>query len=417
MNNATHTVIKSQDTDPLSFMDLAEEFQRLQHEYDGICGEKFEEAIQRTLLEQRKVFIDHLESMYSEIADNCNQKIRETNTKFGLTLPLEESKKVSASDIAEHDQQFIAHERERADVQKKHLTERLKEVKLQISSVLGITAAADPSSLTRPIKSPDDKVAIAQLLEDNRSLQNELEDLKKSVIKLEAEKEQDKITIAKLQTLNHEIRHETTTLKEKFPYYKVVATSCSRVHHGFFHAGRRFCDDDGYHDIEGRAPADRMVNDARNDECHKGGIEADYALFIVDLDRTGWNIGGERYVDFTNSYGFTPHQWAKICSLSETGPDRVLLEIPNMHATMYRCYFNTAHSHNKVEVDEAFNVLYAKFHDVYKGLLASTNLFLSGKRYQNFLIVFRQSPHHRSETRKIVRRTVAFEKARCSNRA
>ncbi|KAF5873975.1 uncharacterized protein Bfra_005442 [Botrytis fragariae] len=405
---AALAVIKPHNTDALSVINLAEEFQRLQHECVNIFGVKFEQAIQSKLLEQRKALIRHLESMFSEINGNPNRKIRETNAKFGLTLPLEELKKVSASDIAEHDRGFITAERERVAIQKKHLKERLEEIKLEISSALGITVSADPSSLSQPTESSDDKAAISQPLEDNRFFQNELDDSKQTLIKLKAEKKQDKTIIDKLQTRNHKFRPENATLKEelkqleeKVVHHKVVANSCSRVRHGSSHTARHFRDDDGFHDIKGRAPADRKVNDARNDACHKGDIATDFALFKIDPDRAGWNIGGGRYVDFTNSHRVTPHEWGTIYSLSEAGPDRVILEVLNSHATMYRCDFNTEYTHSP-ENDEAFNVLFAKFFDRFKSPFVSTNLFLSAKRYENLVIFVNQAVNDRRAMREIV---------------
>ncbi|TGO82818.1 hypothetical protein BPOR_0752g00020 [Botrytis porri] len=349
-------VIKPQGTDPPSVINLAEEFQRLQHEYDNVCGDDFEQAIQSKLLQQRKSFIHHLESMFSEINDNSNRKIREANAKFGLTLPLEELK---------------------------------KENKLEISSALGITITADPSSLSQPTESSDDKVAISQLLEDNHSLQNKLGESKNTLAKLEAEKKQDKTTIARVERS----RKKDCTLQSG----RALLFSCPRRNSGYHNSACCHRDEDGFHEIKGRPPADRKVIDARNHACHLGDIATDFALFMVDPNRAGWNIGGERYIDFTNSYRVTPHQWGKIVSLAmKSGPDRVLLEVLNLHSTMYRCYFNTEHSHSP-ENDEAFNVLFAKFFDKYKGLLASTNLFLSAKRYENLLIFVKQAVNDRRQ--------------------
>ncbi|KAF7909273.1 hypothetical protein EAE99_011488 [Botrytis elliptica] len=426
MHNTTPAalaVIRPHKTDAPSVINLAEEFQRLQHEYEDINGDKFEQAVQSKLLEQRKAFIHHLESMFSEINDFSNRKIQETNAKFGFNLPLEELKKVSLSNIAEHDWRFFATERESAAVQKKHLKERLKEIKFQISSALGTTVTANPSSLTQTTQSPDNTIKIAQLLESNRSLQNELEVSKQTVIKLEAEKKQDNATIVRLQTLNHEVRQENTTLKEELKqlkenisHYEVVANSCSRVRAGYHNPGHVYCDDDGFYNIKGRPPANREVIDRRNKACHQGDITADYALFKIDPDRKGWNTGGERYKDFTSSYRVTPHQWAKILEDCEARPDRVLLEVLNMHGTMYRCCANTKYAHSPQNLF-TFNVLFAKLFKRYKDLLATANQFPSATRYENLVTFVKQAANDRGEMREIVRRTVAHEKARCFEQA
>ncbi|KAF7853572.1 uncharacterized protein EAF02_011877 [Botrytis sinoallii] len=436
MHNTTPAalaVIRPHNTDAPSVINLAEEFQRLQHEYEDINGGKFERAIQSKLLEQRKAFIHHLESMFSEINDVSNRKIQETNAKFGFTLPLEELKKVSSSNITEHDRRFIATERESAAVQKKHLKERLEvridyttfmiRIKFQISSALGITVTADPSSLTRTTESPDNTVEIAQLLKSNRSLQNELEVSKQTVIKLEDEKKQDKTIIARWQFLHYENRQENATLKEELKHlkenishYEVVANSCSRVRHGLSHKGRCFRNNDRFHDIEGRPPADRKVIDRRKNACHQGDIAVDFSLFMIDPNRAGWNIGGERYMDFTSSYRVTPHQWAKILEDSKARPDRVLLEVLNMHGTMYRCYANTEYTHSP-QNDVTFNVLFAKLFKRYKDLLATANQFPSATRYENLVTFVKQAANDRGKLREIVRRTVAHEKARCFEQA
>ncbi|TGO23333.1 hypothetical protein BPAE_0136g00260 [Botrytis paeoniae] len=301
-------VSKPRNKDGLTVKDLISKFEELGREVIDRCGKKFEENIQKTLPEKEKAFIDYLSLKYSEF-------------------------------------------------------------NLEVSTVLEISATETTPSLTQPTESPDDTVDIAQLLKDNRSLQNAL-------------KTSEQIT------LNQEVRQENTTLKEelkrlkeKTQYYEVVAKSRSRVRHGFFHAGRRFCDNGKFLEIKSRAPADRKVNDSRNDACHKGDIATDYAVFKIDPDRAGWNIRGERYVDFTNSYRVTLHQWAKIVSLSEAGPDRVILEVLNSHTTMYRCYFNTEHSLSDVgdlNFNSSFETLFAK----YKYLLASTNSSQAVERYQ-----------------------------------
>ncbi|KAF7913510.1 uncharacterized protein EAE98_011535 [Botrytis deweyae] len=426
MHNTTPAalaVIRSHKTDAPSVINLAEEFQRLQHEYEDINGDKFEQAIQSKLLEQRKAFLHHLESMFSEINDFSNRKIQETNAKFGFTLPLEELKKVSYSNIAEHERRFIAKERECAAVQKKHLKERLEEIKFQISSALGITVTANPSSLTQTTQSPDNTIKIAQLLESNRSLQNELEVSKQTVIKLEAEKKQDNRTIVRLQTLNHEVRQENATLKEELKqlkenisHYEVVANSCSRVRAGYHNTGHVYCDGDVFYNIKGHPPANREVIDRRNNACHQGDIAADYALFKIDPNRAGWSTGGERYMDFTNAYRVTPHQWAKILLVSKARPDRVLLEVLNMHGTMYRCYANTKYTHNP-QNDVTFNVLFAKLFKRYKDLLATANQLPSATRYENLVTFVKQAANDRGEMGEIVRRTVAHEKARCFEQA
>ncbi|TGO60012.1 hypothetical protein BCON_0039g00430 [Botryotinia convoluta] len=416
-------VSKPQNKDGLTVKDLISKFKQLRREVIDRCGRQLEEKIQRTFPEKEKVFIDYLSSKYSKMVDNTNKDIQEINAKLGLNLPLEKPKEISASHVDENNLRFITAERERNAIQKEHLKKNFEEFNLEVSTLLEISPTETTSSLTRPTEIPDDTVNIAQLLEDSHSLQNELEVSKQTAIKLEAEKKQDKTTIAILQTLNDGIREESATLKEelkqlkeKIPHYKVIANSCSRVRHGLFHAGRCFRDDDGFHDIEGRAPADRKVNDSRNDACHKGDIATDYALFMVDPNRAGWNIGGERYVDFTNSYCVTPHEWAKIVSLSEAGPDRVLLEVLNSHGTMYRCYFNAEHSHSEVD-DLNFNVSFAKLFAKYKYLLASTNLPQAAERYQALVNFVKQVVNDRRGMEEIVRRTVAREKARLFRRA
>lgn len=298
-----------------------------------------------------------------------------------------------------------------------------KEFNLEVSTILEVSTTETTSSPTLPTESPDNTVEIAQLLEENRFLQNELEAIKQTVIKLEAEKKQDKTTIAREQFLYNEVQQENTTLKERMKqpnaniqYYKVVANFCSRVRHGFFHAGRRLCDGGEFLNIQGRAPAEKKVNDARNNACHQGDIETDFALSKIDPNRAGWNIEGERYKDFTNSYGVTPDEWAKIVFLSNASPDPVLLEVLNMHSTMYRCYSNTEFTHSR-ENDETFNALFEKLFKIYKDMLATANLFLSTGIYKKLVSIVKQATNDRSTMRKIVKETVKREKARCSKQA
>ncbi|TGO41384.1 hypothetical protein BHYA_0022g00230 [Botrytis hyacinthi] len=385
--------------------ELISKFEELGRDVIDRCGKKFEENIQRTLPEKEKAFVDYFSSKYSEMVENTNEDIQEINAELGLNLPLEKPKEISASHVEENNPRFITAEKERNAIQKENLKKNFDEFNLEVSTILEISTTETTTSFALPTERPDDKATILQVLEDKRVLQNELEAIKQTVIKLEAEKKQDKTTIARMKQLEEEII-----------YYKVVANSCSLVRHGYHNLGHSFRDDDGYHDIAGRAPADRKVNDLRNDKCHKGDIGTDHALFMVDPDRKGWNFGGERYVDFAHSYGLTPHQWTKIVLLSETGPDRVLVEVLNMHSTMYHCYFNAEHSHSEID-DLNFNSSFETLFTKYKYLLASTNSSQAVERYQALVTFVKQAVYHRSGREEIVRRTVACEKARYFNRA
>ncbi|THV44871.1 hypothetical protein BGAL_0564g00030 [Botrytis galanthina] len=423
-----------QNKDDVTVKHPVSKFEELGREVIDRCGSKLEENIQRTLPEKEKAFIDYLSSKYSKMVENANKDIQEINAELSLNLPLEKPKEISASHVEENNLRFTTRERERNNIQKEHLKKKFelqeickanfrKEFNLEVSTILEVSTTETTSSPMLPTESPDNTVEIAQLLEENRFLQNELEEIKQTVIKLEAEKKQDKTTIANEQFLYNEVRQENTTLKErmkqlnaKIQYYKVVANFCSRVRHGFFHAGRRLCDSGKFLNIQGRAAADKNVNNARNNSCHQGDIETDFGLFKIDPNRAGWSIGGERYKDFTNSYGVTPDEWAKIVLLSNACPDPVLVEVLNMHSTMYRCYSNTEYTHSR-ENDEAFNSLFEKLFKIYKDLLATENSHLSTKRYENLVDLVKQAANDRSTMREIVKETVKREKARCSKQA
>ncbi|TGO57231.1 hypothetical protein BOTNAR_0206g00140 [Botryotinia narcissicola] len=371
----------------------------------------------RTLPEKEKAFIDYLSSKYSKMVENTNKDIQEINAELGLSLPLEKPKEISASHVEEYNLRFITAERKRSAIQKEHLKKNFDEFKLEISTI------ETRSSPTLPTESPDDKATIAQVLEDKLFLQNELEAIKQTVIKLEAVKKQDTTTIARCQFLYNEVRREKATLKERMKqleeyivHYKVVANSCSLVRHGFFNARRRFCDSGKFLNIKGRTQANKKVNDTRNNACHQGDIETDFALFEIDPNRAGWNIGGERYEDLTNSYGITPAEWGKIVSLSNAGPGLVLIEVLNMHSTMYHRYFNTEHSHSEID-DLNFNSSFSTLFVKYRYLLASTSSSQAVERYQALVTFIRQAVCHRSRMEEIVQRTVTHEKARYFNRA
>ncbi|KAF7924619.1 uncharacterized protein EAE97_010570 [Botrytis byssoidea] len=386
--------------------ELISKFEELGRDVIDRCGRKFKENIQRTLPEKEKAFIDYLSSKYSKMVENTNKDIQEINTELGLNLPLQKPKEISASHVEENNLKFITAERERNAIQKEHLKNNFDEFNLEVTTILEISATETISSLTLPTESPDDKATIAQ-----------------TVIKLEAEKEQDKTAIAKWQSLYNEVRQENTTFKERMKqlnaniqYYKVVANSCSLVRQGYHNSGHSFRDDGGFHGIKGRPLAVKKVNDVRNNACHQGDVETDFALFIIDPNRASWNIGGERYKDFTNSYGVTPDKWAKIISLSKASPDPVLVEVLNMHSTMHRCYSNMEFTHSPKN-DETFNGLFEKLFKICKDMLATANSSLSTKIYENLVFIVKQAKNDRSAMRRIVWETVKCEKARCSKRS
>ncbi|KAM0127035.1 hypothetical protein ACHAO1_009724 [Botrytis cinerea] len=392
-------VSKPQNKNGPRVKDLILMFEKLGKEIIYLCERKHEENIQRALPEKERAFTDYLSSKFSEIADNANEKIQEINAELGLDLPLEKPREISATHIDENNQKFITAEREINAIQKEHLRRNFNEFNLGVSTILEISAIETTPSFIQLAESPDDTVEIAHSHEENCSLKKALEDSRQTLVKLKAEKED-----------------ENDVLKRQIQHYKVIAKSCSRVRRGFYNSGRRFYHDGEFHNIEGRAPALREVNDRRNDACHRGDIATDYALFKVDLDRTGWNVTGQYYVDFTNSYHVTPHEWGKIYSVSRSDPHPVLIEVLNMNATLYHCYSNTKYSHCKAD-DDHFNEQFAKLFAKFKHLLEKIDHSQAIDRYKYLVIFVKNAVKERKVMEEIVGKTIARERARNFNRA
>ncbi|KAF7897586.1 hypothetical protein EAF00_005814 [Botryotinia globosa] len=378
--------------------ELISKFEELGRDVIDRCGRKFEENIQRTLPEKEKAFIDYLSSKYSKMVASTNKDIQEINAELGLNLPLEKLKEISASHVEENNLRFITAERELNAIQMEHLKKTFDEFSLEVSTILETSTTETTSSLTLPTESPDDKATIAQVLEDKRDLQNELEAIKQTVIKLEAGKKQDKTAIVSLQSLYNEVRQENTTFKERMKQFEENFLITN-----FFHTECYFYDNDKFLNIQSHTQADKKVNDTRNNACHQGDIATDFSLFMIDPNRACWNIGGERYKDFTN-----PRRSSHFPTLA---PDLVLIEVLNMHSTMYHCYFNTEHSHSDIgdlNFNSSFTALFAK----YRYPLASLSSSQAVERYQALVTFIRQAVCHRSTMRRIVSETVKCEKAR-----
>lgn len=353
--------------------------------------------------------------------------IQKINAELGLDYPLQKIRKFSLFDIDEHILSFAASEREHAALKREHLTkmfevslgemERIaqtnfvKAVKLDISMVLGITTTtAPPSSNCESTKSKDDMIDVEKTLADNASLRIKLDAAQKAQALAEAALDQYKTGSPKPKDVNHE---HTASLLANLPYYKITAQFCSRVRHGFHHSGRRIYQNGVVSEIEGRGIANKEVIDLRNDTCHRADITADFALYMIDPNRTGWNIGGDRYIDFTKSYRITPEECKTIFVFSKGSPPPILLDPLNMHATMYRCYFKTAYRSNS-QHDKDFEVSFERLFVHYKRLLTTGGISLWTDRHQSLLNHLKSDKNAKTDRKlmeTIVQETVASQKA------
>ncbi|KAI9646167.1 hypothetical protein NHQ30_005607 [Ciborinia camelliae] len=417
--------------------ELVERFEQLRLELLDLDGERIEQTIQNNVLNEKRVLIDkfnNLSVVFTKINENINKNnemIEKINAELGVKYPLEDLKEFSVSDINDHLLNFAAAERERADDMRGRLCEEfevrlgiapltkqseltsIKAVKLDISMVLGITTMTAPSLINiEPTKSKDNTVE--KILADNASLQTKLDAALKAQAQAEAAMElyKNRHPISNdTQKENTASEQDSERIEASLPYYRVLAQFCSRVRHGFHHSGRRIHHGGAILEIEGRGPASKEVIDARNKTCHEGDISADFSLFMVDPNRTGWNVGGERYIDFTKSYRITPEECKTIFLFSKSSPPKILLDPLNMHATMYRCYFKTIYCSNNRN-DKDFEASFERLFVHYKRLLATNGLTAWSARYAslvNFLKNEKQGKNSLELMKQIVQNTVAHE--------
>ncbi|KAF7879232.1 hypothetical protein EAF04_000429 [Stromatinia cepivora] len=403
-----------------SLKDLVDSFEKLRLELNDLAEEQAERSIQSRVLDEKRILIDKFDNLsvvFDEINKNTkknNDLIQKINDELGVNYPLQELRVFSISDTDEHILEFTATLREHAAAKKEKLKRELEATKLEISMVLGIptTTASSPSNI-KPAQSKNGTADVARILEDNASLQIKLDAAQKAQAQAETALEQYKACLFQSNSSIAALKQESERIEANLPYYKVTAQFSSRVRHGFHHSGRRIHQGGVIREIEGRGPASKEVIDVRNETCHTGDIATDFALFMVDPNRTGWNIGGERYNDFLKSYRITPEECKTIFLFSKGYPPSILLEPLNMHATMYRCYFKTIYRCNSKN-DKDFESSFERLFLHYKRLLSTNGISLWTDRHRsllNHLNADKQAKADRKLMEEIVRDTVAHQKA------
>ncbi|KAJ8065624.1 hypothetical protein OCU04_006299 [Sclerotinia nivalis] len=415
------TANSSEDKDHKSLKDLVESFEKLRLELIDLSEERVERSIQSSVLDEKRILIDKFDNLsfvFHEVNENIkknNDLIQKINDELGVNYPLQELRVFSMSDTDEHIVKFTASLREQAAAKKEQLRKEFEAVKLEISMVLGIPTinTSSPSNI-KPAQSKNDTTdVVARILEDNASLQIKLDAAQKAQARAEAALEQYKACPPQSNSTTTALKQESERIEASLPFYRVTAQFSSRVRHGFHHSGRRIHHGGVIREIEGRGPASKEVIDLRNETCHKGDIAIDFALFMVDPNRTGWNVGGERYNDFLKSYRITPEECKTIFLFSKGYPPSILLEPLNMHATMYRCYFKTIYRCNSKN-DKEFEASFERLLLHYRRLLSTNGISLWTDRHRslvNHLTADKQAKADQKMMEEIVRDTIAHEKA------
>ncbi|APA10562.1 predicted protein [Sclerotinia sclerotiorum 1980 UF-70] len=410
----------SDDKNPKSLKDLVESFEKLRLELIGFSEERVERSIETRVFDEKRILIEKFENLsevFREINENTkknNDLIQKINDELGANYPLQELRVFSMSDTDEHIVKFTASLREQATAKKEQLRKEFEAIKLEISMVLDIpTMSTSPPSNIKPAQSKDDASNVARILEENASLQIKLDAAQKAQARAEAALEQYKACPPQSNSTTAAVKQESEIIEPYLPYYRVTAQFCSRVRHGFHHSGRRIHHGGAIREIEGRGPASKEVIDLRNETCHRGDIAADFALFMVDPNRAGWNVGGERYNDFLKSYRITPEECKTLFLFSKGYPPSILLEPLNMHATMYRCYFKTIYNSNSKN-DKDFETSFERIFLQYRRLLSTNGVSLWTDRHRslvNHLNSDKQAKADQKAMEEIVRETIAHQKA------
>ncbi|QSZ34969.1 hypothetical protein DSL72_007831 [Monilinia vaccinii-corymbosi] len=416
--------------DHKSLKELVEEFEKLKLEIIDFDGERMEQEIQKKVLDEKRILVDkfnNLSMAFSKINRNIgenNDMIQKVNTELGVNYPLEKLKEFSVSDTDEHILMFAAVERKKAAAKKEGLSKKLEATKLNIAIALGFATTTNSycPSQSKAVGRRDVTTDVAKILADNASLQVKLDFAQKAQAQAETFMDLHRDCHLKSNNLQKELaalKQDSETIEANIPYYRAVAQFCSRVRHGFHHSGRRVQIGGSIRDVEGREPSSKKVINIRNEACHEGDIATDFALFMVDPNRAGWDVGGERYIDFTKSYRITPEQCKTLFLFSKGSPPGILLYPLNMHATMYRCYFNTTY-HCGSKKDGDFEVSFEKLFAHYQRLLETNGIAVWTARYNslvNFLKNEKQAKISLDLMKKIVQNSVAQVKVQHGVRA